>query len=108
LQYIITSTDINGQIEEHRLYRGCTYAINGISVITDKFSNIDDLNEFLTTQRTFSHVFKAERAGYSYNDYESYTEIKIKHYGFFGTHILGTIFTKLRRFSFHRKSKNRN
>lgn len=106
LQYIVTSTDIEGEIEEYRLYRGGTYTINGISLSTDKFLNVDDLNVFLTTHGTFSKRLKAESVAYSYNDYESYRDIEVHHYGFFGTYIIGTVFTKLRRFKFRKKTKS--
>ncbi|WP_431480235.1 hypothetical protein [Pseudomonas simiae] len=107
LQFIVTSTRDGRQVEEHRLYRGGTYEIEGISVITDQFASAADLKLFFSASDKSSNILTVEHASYSFNDYENYEDAEIDHYGFFETYVIGPILTKLDRLKFRLKSKKK-
>ncbi|MDQ0741792.1 hypothetical protein [Pseudomonas sp. W4I3] len=105
LQFIVTSTRDGQQIEEHRLYRGTTYEIAGISVIVDQFASASELKSFFSQSDKSSNILSVEPAEHNFNDYEKYENTEIEHCGFFGTYVLGPIFTKIDKISFRLKNK---
>lgn len=107
LQFIVTCTRDGQQVEEHRLYRGATYEIEGISVMVDQFASAADLKAFFSASDNSSNILTVERAGYDFNDYEKYEDAEIEHYGFFGTYVLGPILTKLDSLKFRLKNKKK-
>lgn len=108
LQFIVTSTQNGRKLDEHRLYRGAIYEIEGVSVSTDDFASAADLEQFFSAQNNSAKILTVERAGYTYQDYEGYEDVDIKHHGFFGTNISGPILTKLDRLIFRLKNKKKN
>lgn len=112
LQFIVTSTQDGRQVDVHRLYRGATLEIGGISVSTDDFASAADLELFLSDSDKSINILTVERASYTYHDYEGYEDTNIEHYGFFGTYVAGPIITKLDGLIFRLKNrgskKNRN
>ncbi|WP_282383297.1 MULTISPECIES: hypothetical protein [unclassified Pseudomonas] len=105
LQYIVSITDNVGTPEEHRLYRDATYTIMGNKITTNDFSSTDELRSALATSKAASCTITVERAGYDYNDYDSYEEAAISHHGLFKTFVIGTIFTRFQSLALHLKNK---
>lgn len=108
LQFVVTSTQDGRQIDEHRLYRGATYEIEGVSVSTDDFASAADLELFFSASDKSANILTVERAGYTYHDYEGYEDANVEHHGFFGTYIVGPILTKLDGLMFRLKNKKKN
>jgi hypothetical protein len=105
LQFIVTSTQDGIQVNEHRLYRGATYEIEGVSVRTDDFADAADLELFFSASHEPINILSVERAGYTYHEYEGYKNANIEHHGFFGTYIVGPILTKLGGLMFRLNNK---
>lgn len=103
LQFIVCITDSQGQREEFFLYRANSHPIRDTDIKTDDYSNVAELKSFLSNIIT-DHI-DVKQADYSYSEYDKYREVKISHHGFFTTHIIGTLYTKLHSLAFHFKNK---
>lgn len=106
LQFVVIDKNSEGRPNEHFLYRGNTYSINGVSVKTDDFSNAEDLQIFLIDSiKPVGNTLMVERVNYTYSDFDDYKEVDIDHIGFFGTHVIGKVYTKFSSWKFRRKNK---
>lgn len=105
LQFVITTTNNEGVTEELRLYRGATYDVGGVMIVTNNYSSAADLQRALISSNNSFGALKVVKAEYSYSDYENYEEREVYHHGFFGTYIAGALLTKLH--SLHLRMRNR-
>ena len=106
LQFVVIDKNSEGRPSEHFIYSGNSYLINGVLVKADDFSNAEDLQKFLIDSiKPVDDNLMVERVNYTYGDFDNYKKIDIYHIGFFGTHVIGKIYTKLSSWKFRRKNK---
>ncbi len=107
LQFVVNITDFEDQLSKHYIYRNRTYLICGTELKTNDFSNAEDLKKYLIKKEKTHKTLTVDQVEYSYHDYNRYPKIKISQYGFFKTHIIGSISTKLSHLVFQYKTKNK-
>lgn len=106
LQFVVTDKNSESQSTEHFLYRKNSYLINEVSVKTDDFLNAEDLQKFLMASISpVDNDLTVERVDYNYSDFDDYEKVDIDHIGFFGTHVIGKLYTKISRWKFRMKNK---
>lgn len=108
LQFIVSITSNEGNINEHYLYRDCKYSICNVEIKTNDFSNADELQSFLIDSKKTQEHLIVKKVEYCYRDYNKYQERNIRSYGFFKTYIVGAILTKFHRIKFHYNRKKKS
>lgn len=96
LKYVVLEKTEKGNHKEHFLYDRNTYLINNLSVKTDDFSDANTLKEYLVNSAALvEEMVEVKLVGYNFNDFENYKEVKIHHFNYFVTNILGRAYTKI-------------
>jgi len=105
LQYVVKEI-IDGNSIEHYLYRGNSYSINGLPVNVDDFQKTTELEEYLKTSTgSITNTLSVEKIGYTFGDYDDYSQAEIFHSGVIGTHVIGKSYTKISSWLFRIKNK---
>lgn len=103
LQYVVVDENNGGDPVEIFLYRKCSYKIGELTINTDDFAMASDLEMFLTENASASGL-KVKSVGYNYRDYEFYEHREIDRLGFFWTHVVGNLYTRISGLVFRFKS----
>ncbi|MBF8775617.1 hypothetical protein [Pseudomonas fulva] len=105
LQYVVECSDGDKNFET-LLYRECSHEVGGFTVRTDDFATAADLEKFLI-ENLGARNLRVKSVGYSFHDFESYKNKEVFRLGFWGTNVVGKIYTKFLSVIFRLKNSRR-
>lgn len=97
LQFVVA----NELGEEKFLYRDTVFSTGTVSIRVNDFDNANDLRDLLVrASESGQDFYKVEKVGYTYSQFESYSDAEIPAHGFFVTVIWGNIYSFFSRWGF--------